>query len=203
MKAATPSMADEQQYASKGGLPPHGYQQPLRAWRRVLHPVTAICAVQAALSLTLIWSNTAFEDEAQFLWVGRLLIAHWVNGTAWPSAFADGNFSGSPLIYPPLGALANSITGLAGARILSLAFMLCATILLYLTASRLFGRTEALFATVLWAICEPVIRLAFATYDALSILLTVLAVWVIVQVGRRRGRIALVAIAALSLPWQM
>jgi Dolichyl-phosphate-mannose-protein mannosyltransferase len=199
MNAATPSVAGDQHYISTDKPEPNELQQSLRAWQRALHPVTVICAVQAALSLTLVWSNTAFEDEAQFLWVGRLLVAHWLNGTPWPSAFADGNFSGSPLIYPPLAALADSVTGLAGARILSLVFMLCATLLLYLTASRLFGRVEAIFATVLWAISEPVIRLAFGTYDALSILLTVLAVWAIMQFGPRRSRMILVALAAFVL----
>ena len=89
------------------------------------------------MSLTLVWSNTAFGDEADYLWVGRLELAHWLHGTSWPSAYADRLFSGSPLFYPPLGALADSMGGLAGARILSLAFMLGATVLLYLTASRL------------------------------------------------------------------
>ena len=38
-----------------------------RPWRRVLHPVIAVCVVQAALSMTLVWSNTAFGDEADYL----------------------------------------------------------------------------------------------------------------------------------------
>jgi Dolichyl-phosphate-mannose-protein mannosyltransferase len=198
MSAVTPPTAWDQHTPTT--LPPsRPRSQQSRAWRRALHPLTAICAVQAALSLTLVWSNTAFEDEAQFLWVGRLLIAHWLHGTSWPSAFAAGNFSGSPLIYPPLGALANSVAGLAGARILSLIFMLGATILLYLTASRLFGRTAANFSTSLWAISEPTIRLAFATYDPLSVLLTALSVWLIVLTDCRRSRPALVAAAAIVL----
>ena len=55
-------------------------------------------------------------------------------------SYADRFFSGSPVIYPPLGALADSIGGLAGARILSLPLCSAATVLLYLTASRLIGR---------------------------------------------------------------
>ena len=43
-------------------------------------------------------------------------------------------FSGAPVIYPPLGALADSVGGLAGARILSLVFMLGATVALWATA---------------------------------------------------------------------
>ena len=88
---------------------------------------------------------------------------------------------GSPLIYPPLGALADSVGGLAGARILSLAFMLGATILLYLTASRLHRPPGALSPpTALWALSEPALRLAFATFDPLSVFLTALSAWLIV-----------------------
>ena len=90
--------------------------------------------MQVGLSLTLVWSNTAYLDEADFLWIGRLELAHWLHGTSWPSASAYRFLSGSPTIYPPIGALANSIGGLAGARILSLCFMLGATILLCWTA---------------------------------------------------------------------
>ena len=160
---------------------------------------TVICALQAALSLTLVWSNTAYIDEADYLWVGHLEIAHWLHGTSWPSAYAERLFSGSPVIYPPIGALADSIGGLAGARILSLAFMLGATVLLYLTASRLIGRGGAVFAATLWALSEPVMRLAFATFDPLSVLLTALSAWFIVQAGWRRRGGAFVTAAAVAL----
>jgi Dolichyl-phosphate-mannose-protein mannosyltransferase/Glycosyl transferase family 2 len=176
-----------------------GRQPAGRPWWRLLHPVTAICAVQAALSLTLVWSNTAYTDEANYLWVGHLEIAHWLHGTSWPSAYAYRALSGSPVIYPPLGAIANSIGGLAGARILSLVFMLIATVLLYLTASRLIGRTGALFAAALWAFSEPAMRLAFATADPLSVFLTALSAWLIVQAGYRRRRGEYVAAAAVTL----
>ena len=136
MSAAMPFTA-RQQYpaASTLRLPPPG--QGLRR-RLLMHPLTAICAVQAALSLSLVWSNTAFADEAQYLSSGQLEWAHWLHG-AYVPPYLLSSFSGSPVIYPPVGALANSIGGLAGARILSLLFMLGATILLYLTASRLLG----------------------------------------------------------------
>ena len=175
----------------------HARKSAGRSWRML--PLTAICAVQAALSLTLVWSNTAYTDEANSLWIGRLEIGHWLHGTSWPSMYAYRLLSGSPLIYPPIGALADSIGGLAGARILSLAFMLAATVLLYLTASRLIGRTGALFAAALWALSEPAMRLAFATYDPLSVLLTAFAAWLIVQAGYRRRRGEFVAAAAVAL----
>jgi hypothetical protein len=173
-------------------------RQPQR-WRRVLHPLTAICVVQAALSVTLIWSNTAFADEAYYLWAGHLEIANWLHGTSVPQTMLNGNLSGSPLIYPPIGAFADSIGGLTAARTLSLVFMLGATILLYITASQLFGRAAAIAASALWISSEPVIRLAFATYDPLSVLMTALSAWLILQAGKRAHRVAFVAAAAISL----
>ena len=167
--------------------------------RRLLYPLTAICAVQVGLSLTLVWSNTAYLDEADFLWIGRLELANWLHGASWPSASAYRFLSGSPSIYPPVGAAADSLGGLAGARILSLLFMLGATVLLCLTASRLIGRTGALIATALWALSEPAMRLTFATADPLSVFLTALAAWLIVQAGHRRHRGELILAAALAL----
>ena len=184
--------------ATQEPLQPAGFRPRRRLWRRVPHPVIAVCVVQAVLSMTLVWSNTAFGDEADYLMIGRLEWAHWLHGTSWPSAYADQILSGSPVIYPPLGALADSIGGLAGARILSLGFMLGATILLYLTASRLIGRRGAVAATALWALTEPALRLAFATYDPLSVLLTALSAWLAVHADRRRWTIPAVA-GALAL----
>ncbi len=165
------------------------------AW--LLHPLTAICAVQAALSLALVWSNTAYVDEADYLWIGHLVLAHWEHGAALPG-LAD-HLSGSPVIYPPIGALADDVAGLAGARILSMIFMICATILLYSVASRLIGRAGAVVAAALWAISEPALRLAFATFDPMSVLLTTVAAWLAVQAGYRRRPVLLVAASALAL----
>ena len=156
---------------------------PRRPARSSVLALAGLCAIQATLSLILAWSNTAFGDEADYLRIGHLEIGHWLHGTSWPSAYADQILSGSPAIYPPVGAVADSIGGLEGARILSLVFMLGATILLYLTASQLLGRGGAVAAAAIWALSEPVIRLAFATYDPLSIFLTALSGWLIVQAG--------------------
>ena len=97
-------------------------------------PLVGILVIQAGLSLRLVWSNTAYQDEALYLWAGHLEWAHWLHGVAVPD-FAS-YFSGAPVIYPPLGAVASSIGGLATARILSLACMLAATTLLYAVTKR-------------------------------------------------------------------
>ena len=170
-------------------------RRPRHAWRLLLHPLTVICAMQAGLSLALVWSNTAFGDEAEYLWLGHLEWAHWLHDATWPSAYAEHVLSGSPVIYPPLGALADSVGGIAGARILSLGFILGATVLLYFTARPLIGPSGAVVATALWALSEPALRLAFATFDPLSVFLTALSAWLIV-LGYRRGNAFVVAAAA-------
>jgi hypothetical protein len=143
-----------------------------------------VLAVQAVLSLRLVRADTAFEDEATYLWAGHLQWAHWLHGAPLPPFAAY--FSGSPVIYPPVGALADSVGGLAGARVLSLVFMLAATALLWGTAGRLFGQWAAFFAAALFAASGPALHLgAFATYDALSIGLVALAAWLVVRAGDR------------------
>lgn len=162
---------------------------------RVSWPLTAILAVQSALSLSLVLSNTAFSDEANYLLQGRLEWGNWLHGFAIP-AFHD---SGAPQFYPPLGAVASAIGGLTGARILSLCFMLAATVLLYLTAKRLFGPVAALTGSALWAVSEPVLRLAFATYDPMSVFLVALAAWLALKAGYSRRRGEFVAASGIVL----
>jgi Dolichyl-phosphate-mannose-protein mannosyltransferase len=147
-------------------------------------PLLAVLAVQAVLSLRLVGADTAFQDEATYLWAGHLQWAHWLHGKPIPPFPAY--FSGAPVIYPPLGALADSAGGLAGARVLSLVFMLGATVLLWSSAARLFGRRAAFFAAALFAVLGPTLHLgAFATYDALSVLLVAFAAWCVIRAGDR------------------
>ena len=147
-------------------------------------PLLAVLAVQAALSLRLVRADTAFEDEATYLWAGHLEWAHLLHGTPLPQF--PSYFSGAPILYPPIGALADSVGGLTGARILSLVFMLGATATLWATTGRLFGRRAAFFAAALFAVLGPTLHLgAFATYDAMSIFLITLAAWLVVRAGER------------------
>jgi 4-amino-4-deoxy-L-arabinose transferase-like glycosyltransferase len=168
-------------------------------------PIACILAVQAVLSLRLIWSNTAFQDEALYLWAGRVEWAKWLHGTA-PSQNLynpfSAYFSGSPVIYPPLGAMADSIGGLAAARILSLCFMLATTGFLYGATHRLFGRRAALFAAALFVATGSTQFLgALATYDAMALMLLALAMWLGVRAAESRpgARIALLVTASAAL----
>ena len=157
-----------------------------------------------ALSLTLIRANTAFTDEADYLWIGRLVLGHYSHGGSWPVSYGSTVLPGSPLIYPPIGALAASIGGGAGAgliaaRLASLLFMLGATVLLYLTASKLIRPTAAAFAAALWVLTEPVLRLAFATAEPLAIGFLALAAWLVIQARDRNRHGEFVAAAAFAL----
>jgi 4-amino-4-deoxy-L-arabinose transferase-like glycosyltransferase len=153
-----------------------------------------ILIVQAALSLRLIWSNTAFPDEALYLWAGHLEWAHWLHGAPLP-AFPT-YFSGAPVVYPPVGALADSLGGLAGARILSLCFMLTATCLLHSLTRSLFGRRAALLAAGMFAATAATQFLgAFATYDSMALTLLAFAAWLAVKAAERGSAVAAFGIA--------
>jgi hypothetical protein len=146
--------------------------------------LAAVLAVQAALSLRLVKADTAFQDEALYLWAGHREIAHVLHGAPVPPF--PTYFSGAPVIYPLFGALADGIGGLSAARILSLIFMLGTTGLLWAVTRRIYGPTAAFFAAALFAVLGPTLHLAsFATYDAMSIFLVALSVWFVVKAGDR------------------
>lgn len=156
-----------------------------------------VLAVQAILSLRLIWSNTAFLDEATYLYVGHVELSGWMHGTSVPAY--PTYISGAPVIYPPLAALANDIGGLAAARILSLCFMLGATCTLWGMTRRLADRRAAFFAAAIFAALGPTQYLgAFATYDAMALFLMTAAAWCVV-VARDHGDSTLLVLAGAAL----
>jgi hypothetical protein len=165
-------------------------------WGRGWLPLLLVLVVQAGLSARLVGADTAFQDEAEYLWAGHLQWSHWLHGTVIPP-FAS-YFSGTPVIYPPLGALADAAGGLAGARLLSLVFMLGSTALLWAVTVRVAGRRAAFFSCALFAVSGPVLHLgAFATYDAMSVFLLALASWLVVSArdtSEAAGRMALAGV---------
>jgi len=163
-------------------------------------PLLTVLAAQAVLSLRLIWSNTAFHDEALYLRAGHLEWARWLHHAPIPNFPAY--FSGAPVIYPPLGALADGVGGLVAARILSLCFMLGVTSLLWATTIRLYGQRAALLAAALFATLAGTQFLgAFATFDAMALFLLSLAVWLGVRSAdcQFRARITLLVASGLTL----
>jgi len=151
----------------------------------------AILCVQAALTLRM--HNTAFEDEALYLYSGHLQIAHWLHGAALQGNYAT-YFSGAPVLYPVLGAAADSIGGLGAARVISLLAMLATTGLLYSLTRRMFNERVALCATVIFSVTESALFLGnLATYDAPALCLLAIATWIVVRTAAFRWPVYLLA----------
>jgi hypothetical protein len=150
-------------------------------WERVPWPLLAVWGVQTALSASMLRARTAFGDEALYLSAGHLEWSHWLHGAQIPAYQTW--FSGAPVIYPPIGAIADSLGGLTAARLLSLVFMLGVTSFVWCTATRLLQDVRAaFFAAALFAVLAPTLHLgSYATYDALALLLLAAATWCAVR----------------------
>lgn len=149
------------------------------AWLRLPWPLALILGVQIALSLRLVASNTAYIDEANYLYAGHQMWTHWIHGT--PVVDYELYFSGSPALYPPIGAVADSLGGVVGARALGLIFVMGATTLLYLTTKSIFDRRAAFIATALFSSLGVTQFLsAFATYDPMALFLLALSGYLVI-----------------------
>ena len=130
-----------------GGRPPR--------WRQVRGPAAADLAQPGragahhgpAGAANVRMSQHAFEDEGLYLYVGHLEIRA-LPARRGAAGRLPSYFSGAPVLYPVLGALADSIGGLAAARALSLLEMLAVTGLLYAMSRRLFNERVGLCAAV-------------------------------------------------------
>src|SRR5580704_17938309 len=106
-----PDQVQPQRALVAGG---RGRWEQLEGWGRRLArvrwlPLTAVLVAQTALSLRLVWSNSAFTDEALYIWSGRLEWEHWLHGATGHNFTSY--FSGAPVVYPPLGAMAAALGG--------------------------------------------------------------------------------------------
>jgi hypothetical protein len=157
----------------------------------------AIGGLQAVLSLRL--ENAAFEDEALYLYAGRMELAHIAGGAALQGDYAS-YFSGAPVLYPVLAAALNAVGGLALVRALSLAEMLAVTAMLYSITRSLFNERAALCAAALLAVSEPVIFLGhLATFDATCLFLLAGATWIVVRWSGSRWPVFLLAAPLVAL----
>ncbi len=159
--------------------------------------LAAILCVQAVLSLRL--QNTAYGDEALYLYAGHMETAHLLHGAPLRGNYAS-YFPGVPALYPVLAAAASSIGGLAAARAVSLLAMLASTALLYATTRRLFNERVGLCAAVMFCATEGTILAGhLATNDATSLCLLALASWIVVRTASWRWRAFLLAAPVLAL----
>ena len=103
--------------------------------------------------LRLVWSNTAYIDEATYLWAGHLEIAHLLHGDAGPAL--------PELVLRRASHLSASSGGRGswaaspGRAFSASIFMIGATALLWNITSRLFGYRAAFFAAALFAVLGP------------------------------------------------
>jgi 4-amino-4-deoxy-L-arabinose transferase-like glycosyltransferase len=147
---------------------------------RVSHAILAgVLCMQAVMSLRL--RNTAFEDEALYLYAGHAELEHLLHGTALQGNYAP-YFSGSPVLYPLAAAAVASIGGIGLVRAISLVEMLAVTALLYSVTRAMFNERVGLAAAALFAAAESTIFLGnFATFDATCLLLLAAATWFMVR----------------------
>jgi hypothetical protein len=161
----------------------------------LLTPLGGILAIQSWLSVRLIYRNTAFLDEATYLSAGHFLLH--ASSHRSPDMHFAAYFSGAPTIYPVLGALVDGAGGLHAARFLSLGFMLIATVLCYATAHRLFGRPAGWFAAAVFVTTQGTQFLgAFATFDAMALMLIALAAWVVARCATSATTTSVIYLAA-------
>jgi len=136
------------------------------------------------------WRTAAYTDEAMYLSASHSGLSHLMSYAA--------SFPGAPLLYPPVAAAFDSAGGLIAARLLSLIFMLGATVLIYLIGDRLFGQIPGILAALLFAVCGIAVHLgAAATFDPMALFLLVLALYAAVRM--RDGGVRWLLLCPLAL----
>jgi Phage tail lysozyme/Dolichyl-phosphate-mannose-protein mannosyltransferase len=159
-------------------------------------PLLAILGMQVVLSARLLRISAASGDESLYIYAGHQEIYELFHGGGSP--YYDDWFSGSPVIYPLLAAMADHIGGLVLAREMSMAFMLTATALLYATTRRFFGYWPAVAAAGLFTALGVTQGLgALATFDAMSLALMAFGAYCAVRAGDGGARWLLVVPLAL------
>jgi len=148
-------------------------------------PLLCILLLQGLVSLSL--RNTAFQDEALYLYAGRQYFNQLTGGPVVSEPYAL-YFSGLPYLYPLLAGALDALGGLELARLFSLACMLVATSAVYQAGRQLYGRESGLIGAALFAVQGSVLFLGrLATYDALCLCLLAVALLLAVQAGGARG----------------
>jgi hypothetical protein len=164
------------------------------AFRTDWLPLLAVLLVQGVLAFRLTNDNTAFVDEGTYIYAGYNEIAHLLHGTS-VADYAN-FFSGSPLIYPVVVALADKAGGLLATRLLSMAFMLTATLALHLTTRRMYGSVAAFFATAAFVALGPTQLLSsYSTYDGMALTLLAWAAYFTVRLTTGGGYPSMLAAA--------
>jgi len=142
----------------------------LRPWL----PLLGVLALQGSVAL-LTLHNTAFQDEALYLYAGRQIVRYWMGGPAPLENYAF-YFSGYPDVYPVIGGMLDMVGGLELARGFSLACMMGVNTIVYFGTRRYFQAPAAIFSSATYACLGTVLFVGrLATFDALCLFLIALA----------------------------
>ena len=170
---------------------------PLGARFAGLLPLIAVLIVQTVLAYRL--QNSAFEDEALYVYAGHREWALLLHGTPTYDSYPS-YFSGLPFLYPIAAAGFDYLGGLEAVRLFSLVLMLAATVLVWSVARRLYGRTPAILAAAFFGTSASTLFLSrLATYDSSAIFLLALGFWTVVRTARRSPLYVLLAAPPIVL----
>lgn len=159
-------------------------------------PLPLILLFQAISSLIAL-RNTAFQDEALYLFAGRQIILSWMGKTTYLEPYGL-YFSGYPSFYPVIGGTLDFLGGLEAARMFSLLCMLIVTSCLYFMTSQFFDRKSALVAALLFACEGSVLFLGrLATYDAFCLCLLSLVIVLSLRASKAASAQSMLAIGPL------
>src|SRR5258708_4001676 len=129
-----------------------------------------ILAFQALISWLLL-QNTAFQDEALYVYAGGQVWRHWLHGLPLLDPY-NYYFSGYLYVYPIIAGPLDMVGGLELVRLFSLVCMLMVTACGYYVTKQLFSQKSAVFAAIFLVCQGPVLFLSrLATYDALCLCL--------------------------------
>ncbi len=155
-----------------------------------------IVLFQGLISL-MVLHNTAFQDEALYLFAGRQIINGWIGLPHFTVAWAY-FLSGYAYFYPVIGGTLDMLGGVELARMFSLLCMMGATVCVYYVTKHFFDHNSAVLAAALFAFQGPVLFIGrLATYDALCLVLLALAVVLALHVSIARRPWAIVGIGPL------
>jgi hypothetical protein len=148
-------------------------------------PLLCLLTLQGVVSLVML-RNTAFQDEALYMYAGRQITAALRTGSPLIDPFPH-YLSGNPYFYPLVGSILDAWGGVDAARLLSLVAVMGTTACVYWVTLQLFGRESAIFGAAIFAFQGMVLFLArLATYDASCLLFIALSAVVALRAGITR-----------------
>ncbi len=144
-----------------------------------------ILVFQALFSWALL-QNTAFQDEALYVYAGRQIWQAWLGGPALLESYSS-YISGYPYVFPVIAGPLDMLGGLELVRFFCLLCMLTVTTCGYYVTKCLFNQRSAIFAAIFFVCQGPVLFLGrLATFDALCLCLLAVATVLAVKAGQTR-----------------